>query len=171
MENGLFCAFVTLFVENLYFLCYNVKKRRRGNTVSKDTTKIVEELKLSPDFKSFYEENTDSMITKSLSELLNELIKEKNIKKNAAIDRAELSEIYGYQIFSGARLPERKKLICLAIGMELDLEQTQRVLRCGGYSPLYVKLPFDAVVMYAIVNRLSVIQANEMLYEYMGEML
>ena len=131
----------------------------------KDTAKIVEELGLCPDFKTFYDENKEYMIDRSLPELLAELVEKKGIRKSYAIKAAELSEVYGYQIFSGIRHPERNKLLCLAVGMNLTLDETQNLLKCAGYSPLYVKLPFDSVVIYGICKRLSVIKINEMLFE------
>ncbi|MBQ6823027.1 MAG: XRE family transcriptional regulator [Clostridia bacterium] len=134
--------------------------------MQKDTSKIVEELGLCPDFKSFYNENKEYMISESLSELLARLMEQKGLKKSAVIKKAELSEVYAYQIFSGLRVPERKKLLCLAIGMELNLDEVQALLKCAGYSPLYVKLPFDSIVLYGICKKQSVIEINDLLYEY-----
>ena len=90
----------------------------------------------------------------------------KGLKKAQVIKNAELSEVYGYQIFSGLRIPERKKLLCLAVGMALNIEQTQQLLKCAGYSQLYVKLPFDSVILYGLCKKLSVLQINELLYDY-----
>ena len=132
----------------------------------KNTTKIVKELGLCEDFKTFYDENRDYMIEKSLSELLNSLIEEKNLKKSHIVKNSEISEVYAYQIFSGLRIPERKKLLCIAVAMELKLNEVQTLLKCAGYSPLYVKIPFDSVVMYGICKKLSVIQINKLLFEY-----
>ena len=137
----------------------------------KDTSKIVEELGLSPDFKTFYSENKDYMVSDNLSALLAQLLESKGLKKAQVIKKAELSEVYGYQIFSGVRVPERKKLLCLAIGMKLNIEETQQLLKCAGYSQLYVKLPFDSIVLYGLCKGLSVIQINELLYEYSLETL
>ena len=126
----------------------------------------MEELGLCPDFTTFYNENKEYMISQTLSELLEALLAQKGQKKADVIRRAELAEVYGYQIFSGLRVPERKKLLALAVGMELDLDETQTLLKCAGYSPLYVKLPFDSVVLYGICKKMTVIQINELLFEY-----
>lgn len=132
----------------------------------KDTSKIVEELGLSPDFKSFYNENKDYMVKEDLSQLLNTFIMKYDLKKSQVIRAAEMSEVYAYQIFSGIRVPERKKLLCLAIAMRLSLDEVQTLLKCAGYSTLYVKLPFDSIVLYGICKKLSVVEINEILYEY-----
>lgn len=134
--------------------------------MQKDTSKIVEELGLSPDFKTFYVENKDYMVSGNLSELLSQLLLEKNLKKSQVIKASELAEVYGYQIFSGVRVPERKKLLALAVGMGLNIDQAQRLLKCAGYSQLYVKLPFDSIILYGLCKQLSVLQINELLYEY-----
>ena len=134
--------------------------------MNKDTSKIVEELGICADFNTFYSENEQYTITKSLSEMLDELLTKKALKKSAVIKEAEISEVYGYQIFSGLRVPERKKLLCLAVGMHLNIEETQKLLKHAGYSQLYVKIPFDSVILYGVCKRLSVMQINEILFEY-----
>ena len=139
--------------------------------MQKDTSRLLEELNLHPDFQSYYHENKDHLITSTLSELLEQLLKKKGLKKSQVISNAEFSEVYGYQIFSGIRVPERKKLLCLAIGMELNIDETQQLLKAAGYSQLYVKLPFDSVVLYGLCRGLTVVQINELLYSYELEML
>lgn len=139
--------------------------------MEKDTSKIVEELGICPDFKTFYRENKDYMVTDSLSSLLGRLLEQKGLKKAQVIKNAELSEVYGYQIFSGIRVPERKKLLCLAVGMGLNIDEAQQLLKCAGYPQLYVKLPFDSVVLYGLCKAMSVVQINELLYSYDLEML
>ncbi|MBQ7329406.1 MAG: XRE family transcriptional regulator [Oscillospiraceae bacterium] len=134
--------------------------------MQKDTEKIVEELGLCPDFQTFYDENKDYMVSQKLTELLAGLLETKGLKKSQVIKNAEISEVYGYQIFSGIRVPERKKLLCLAVGMGLNIEETQQLLKCAGYAQLYVKLPFDSIVLYGLCKGLSVVQINGLLYEY-----
>ena len=134
--------------------------------MQKDTSEIVKELGLCPDFQTFYDENKDYMLSESLSQLLNRLLEDNGMKKSQVIRAAELSEVYGYQIFSGVRVPERKKLLCLAVAMKLNIEQTQLLLKQAGYSQLYVKLPFDSIVLYGLCKNLSVVQINGLLYEY-----
>ena len=143
-----------------------IKNEGMGFFMQKDTSKIVEELGLFPDFQTFYRENKDYMVSGNLAQLLAQLLERKGLKKSQIIKNAEIAEVYGYQIFSGIRVPERKKLLCLAIGMNLNIEETQQLLKCAGYSQLYVKLPFDSIVLYGLCKQLSVVQINELLYEY-----
>jgi len=139
--------------------------------IKKDAAELLKELQNCPDFRTFYCENKDYMITETLAELLNRLMLEKGLKKATVIRASELSEVYGYQIFSGLRIPERKKLLCLAVGMGLNLEETQTLLQSASYSPLYVKIPFDSMVLFGICKGLSVVEINDLLFEYGQETL
>ena len=156
-------------VDKARLVYYNYSKVivgvRCGN-MAKDTTKIVEELKICPDFKSFYNENNEYMVKENLSAILEGLLKKYDLKKSQVIRASEMSEVYAYQIFSGHRTPERNKLLCLAIGMSLNLDEVQTLLKCAGYAPLYVKIPFDSIVLYGICKKLSVVEINEILFEY-----
>ena len=137
----------------------------------KDTSEIVKELGLCPDFQTFYSENKEYMVSADLAQLLAELLERKGLRKSQVIKNAEFSEVYGYQIFSGVRIPERKKLLCLAVSMKLNIDEAQQLLKCAGYAPLYVKKPFDSVVLYGLCKALSVIEINELLYQYELETL
>ena len=139
--------------------------------MQKDTSEIVKQLQLSSDFQSFYQDNKEYMVDKSLSQLLTQLLKQTGISKATAIKNAEMSEVYGYHIFAGSRIPERGKVLALAIGMGLNLEQVQQLLKTAGYSTLYVKRPFDSIVLYGICKKMSVAQINELLYDYGMETL
>lgn len=134
--------------------------------MGKDTAKIIEELGVCPDFKTFYDENKDYMVREDLSQLLDKLIAKYDLKKSQVIRAAEMSEVYAYQIFSGLRIPERKKLLCIAIAMGLSLDEVQTLLKSAGYSTLYVKLPFDSIVLYGVCKKMSVVEINGILYEY-----
>ncbi len=132
----------------------------------KNTSEMLKELQLCDDFKTFYDENEDYMVKETLSDLLNQLMKRYHLKKAQVVHASEMSEVYAYQIFSGKRVPERKKLLCLAVAMGLPLNEVQTLLKTAGYSTLYVKIPFDSVVIHGICKKFSVIQINQMLFEY-----
>ena len=134
--------------------------------MTKDTSKIVEELGLCSDFQTFYSENKDYIVDRTLPQLLDNLLKAKRLKKSEVIKKSELAETYAYQIFSGIRVPERGKLLCLAISMGLNINEVQTLLKCAGYAPLYVKIPFDSIVLFGICKGKSVMDINGLLFEY-----
>lgn len=139
--------------------------------MKKDSADLLEELKTCSDFTRFYREHEDSILSVSLSQMLSQLLQKHGIKKADAIRRSELSDDYAYQIFSGLRVPERKKLLSLAIGMGLNLEEMQSLLKTAGYAQLYVKNPFDCVLIYGICKKLSVADINFLLFDYGMETL
>ncbi len=139
--------------------------------MAKDTQQIVKELNLCDDFKTFYNENKNDMISKKLPQILEEILEEKGLKKSEVIKASELAEIYAYQIFSGTRTPERKKLLCLSRGLCLNLQETQTLLKAAGYTQLYVKIPFDSIIMYGICKEMTVPQINQILFDYELETL
>ena len=132
--------------------------------MKKTTAQLLKEVKLNPDFKTYYETNQDSFITESLAELLEDLLQKSGKPKAAVIRDSQISDVYGYKIFEGEKIPKRNKLLALAFGMQLDLKQTQKLLRCAGYAPLYAKIPFDTVVIYGLCKKLSVPQLNDLLF-------
>lgn len=140
--------------------------------MKKDTKDLIEELKDYSNFKSFYESNSENIEEISLSEYLQNLIESKKLNKSEIVEKSEMSEVYAYQIISGIRKkPQRNKVLCLAFGMGLELEEVQSLLKKTGYPMLYAKNPFDCVVIYALYKKMSVIEVNELLYEYNQETL
>ncbi len=139
--------------------------------MQKDTSEIIKELEGYNEFKAFYSDNKQYMVKDSLSCLLDRLFKKSGITKTQIIQDSLLSSNYAYQIFSGLRVPERKKLLCIALAMRLSLDEVQTLLKTAGYAPLYVKIPFDSIVLYAVCKQLSVMQTNEILFDYNLETL
>ncbi|MBQ7171454.1 MAG: helix-turn-helix transcriptional regulator [Clostridia bacterium] len=135
---------------------------------TKSTNDLLAELEHCEDFTRFYRENGDAMVSDLLSAMLEKLLAESGRTKAEAIRLSEMSEVYAYQIFSGKRAPDRKKLLALAFGMGLDLDKTQKLLKCAGYPPLYIKLPFDCAVIYGLCKKLSVVETNGILFS-LGE--
>lgn len=134
--------------------------------MKKDTSEMLSELKNCSDFKDFLDTNKDNIAKAELRDSLEALLKKYGIKKAEAVKASELNEIYAYQIFAGSRKPERSKLLCIAIGMGLPLEEVQKLLRSSGYAPLYVKILFDCIVAFGIYKGYNLIKINGMLYEY-----
>ena len=50
--------------------------------------------------------------------------------------------------------------------MGLNIDEVQKLLKCAGYPQLYVKKPFDSIVLYGFCKGMSVVEINEMLYKY-----
>lgn len=131
----------------------------------KDTKFLQEALRKSGNLDIFEEENDSELCAQSVADYLNELLIKYDGKKPEIGKRANLDEGYMYQIFNGRRNAKRDKLLQLAFGFPLTLEETQRLLRLGGYGELYVRRKRDAYMMFALEKGYDVQQTNELLYE------
>lgn len=131
----------------------------------KDTNILQEELRKSDNLDKFEEENNSELHAQSVAEYLNELLIKYDETKPEIGKRANLDEGYMYQIFNGRRNAKRDKLLRLAFGSPLTLEETQRLLRLGGYGELYVRRKRDAYLMFAMEKGYDILQTNELLYD------
>lgn len=133
--------------------------------MQKSTTELLNELKNFDSFKEYEKINKNSMINKTLSQYLCDLLKEKHLKKSDVIRKGELNESYAYQMFSGVKsTPSKDKLICLSIGMDLSVDETNSLLKLAGLSPLYPRIKRDSIIIINMNNKKSVVEINEELY-------
>ncbi len=131
---------------------------------SKPTDQMLEQLLNTNDIETYFRENSDYFVDYTIAEYLTYLTERLQLQKSAVIKKAEINEIYGYQIFSGKRIPSRDKLISLAIGMELDLDGVNKLMKVAGFAQLYAKSIRDSIIIHSVVNRLSVMDTNAVLY-------
>ena len=139
--------------------------------VKKSTDELLKELENQEEFCRYYAENHDQSVSIPLSEMLTRLLEEKHLTKTEVFRRAEMSEDYGYQLFSGVRTPGRGKLLSLAVAMSLSFSETQALLKAAGEAPLYAKNEFDCIVIHGIFHRKTVLQINDTLYDYLKKTL
>lgn len=141
-------------------------KQKSGASVSKkDTKRLQSELKHSENVELFIRENQAEFDLVNMSEYLNELLKKYKLEKSDITKRGGFTGNYVYQIFNGKKNPSRDKLIQLALGFPLTLEETQEMLRLGGCAELYVRDSRDAFLMFAIEKRYGLEEVNELLYK------
>ncbi|MBQ7705432.1 MAG: DNA-binding protein [Selenomonadaceae bacterium] len=125
----------------------------------KDTDKLFEELKIEPDVENFLAQN-ENEFKMPLHEYLNKLLQKKNLKKSDIVQKINANDKHIYHIFSGAKKPSREKLLTIARAMGLNLDETQYLLRYGGFAILYPRDTWDAVIISAIENNLSIIDTD-----------
>lgn len=102
----------------------------------------------------------------SLSDYLQHLLDEKQLKRPDVIRDAGLNSTFGYQIFTGARKPSRDKLLQIAFAMKLDLKETNRLLQAGGWRALYCKDRRDAIIIFCISHHADLRKTDEELYRF-----
>lgn len=140
--------------------CYEVQC-----DMEKSTEELLNELKKAEDYFQFVKENETELESISLTELLEQLlIKYKKPKKDVIRD-AGLDITYGYQIFDGRKKPRRDKLLQLALGFPLTIEEANQLFRAGGMSSLYIRCKRDTICMYCLQQGMMVDECNELLYQ------
>ena len=137
-----------------------------GNrTEEKNTAFLQSELKRAESLEQFIKENEQDLKAKSVPEYLNDMLIKYDMEKRDVVRRAGLSGTYAYQIFDGKKSAGREKLIQLAFGFPLTLEETQKLLRFGGHNELYVKKKREAYVMFALEKGYDINQVNDLLFQ------
>jgi transcriptional regulator with XRE-family HTH domain len=86
--------------------------------------------------------------------------------KKELIERSGLDRTYAYHILNGTKQPSRDKILALSLAAGLDLTETQRALELTHEGILYAKNRRDAMLIYAVKNGLSVMEANDLLHHF-----
>ena len=136
--------------------------------MKKTTEELLNELKVAKAVEEFTSMNTGEFEVSSLPQTLAQLLEKYKKTRIDVIKAARFDYTYGYQIFDGKKRPKREKLLQLAFGFPLNLEDTNRLLQVGGVSSLYVRRKRDAICMYCPHNGMSLEECNFYLYQ-MGE--
>lgn len=136
----------------------------------KTTDELLNEIKSSK-LEKYIEHNSQEFSEITLHEYIGNLITERDMKKAKVVARSGLNRIYAYQIFAGKRMPSRDKLMAIGFGLQLNLEEMDKLLCQAGYSPLYARSKRDSIIIYAIVNSKSIFTVNEMLFDNGFEIL
>lgn len=133
--------------------------------MKKSTDKLLDTLKKKPTIEEYLSENSDELLDCTSEQALGELLIKKKLTKAEVIRNANIDRTYGYQIFDGRKSPSRDKMIMICFGMKLNLEETQRLLRIAGLRELYPRDSRDAIISFSILHHMSLIDANEILYD------
>lgn len=133
----------------------------------KNTEELFNGLKDDPDVENFLANNQQEF-SKPFHEYLNNLLEEKKLSKKYLCKELNCNPAHIYHIFSGTKKPSRQRIVAISRAMNLNLEETQYLLRYGGYGILYPRNPWDAVVISSIEHKLPVAEMNELLRQ-LGE--
>ena len=133
----------------------------------KSTEELFNALKEDPDVENFLANNQQEF-SEPLHKYLTKLRKEKNLSIKFLCEELNCAAAHIYHIFAGTKKPSRERLVALSRAMKLNFEETQYLLRYGGFGILYPRNPWDAVVISAIEHELSVVEMNELLRQ-LGE--
>lgn len=116
------------------------------------------------DIGSYIKANQDFFLDRPVIELPGDLYRHKSVSKAALAKQAGMSEVYVHQVFFGRRPPSWDRLLCLCVGLEATLDETQRLLKQAIYAQLYPANKRDAIIIHGLIHRASLSKINDKLF-------
>lgn len=98
-----------------------------------------------------------------LAEYLVTLLQTHGLTVQDVVRICNFDRSYGYQLFNGTRRPTREFLLRLALALELEEAEAQRMLKIAGRTPLYARNRRDAAILYGLTHKLTAEKTNELL--------
>ena len=113
-----------------------------------------------------YVKSIDGKYPQTYPEFMKTILEKRNmtiadVQKKSGIDRN-----YIYQLINGRKNPGRDKIIAIALASSMTLAECQRALEITKEGILYPKNKRDSIIIYAINNKISVMELNGLLEEY-----
>lgn len=136
-----------------------------GNKSDPNTSGLLQRLFKTPDLKVFLQTNDREFLTETFVVRVQRLCTDRGLVAEHVIKNCGIDRTYGHQLFNGVRQPSRDKVIQLAFGFPLTVEETQELLKAAGKSLLYPRIKRDAVLLYCLKNRSGFIDVQAALQE------
>lgn len=112
------------------------------------------------------EERLKRMYTKSFEKYLQQLINKKGMKNSEVYAAANISKQYFSKLLNGKVKPSKGKVLSLAIGLRLNIDETVDLLKVAGYALSPVSQT-DVVVEYFIQHQdYNVMKIDIVLFDY-----
>lgn len=115
------------------------------------------------DLVNNWEDISVHMDNPRFNEYLSDLLSKKDITTHEFIIKTLLSRSFTYQILSGDRIPGRNILLRIAVSVGMSVDETQRLLKLADRGALYPKIKRDAAIIYALSNKYSLYETDELL--------
>lgn len=104
---------------------------------------------------------------RKIGDYLYDLLEEKRKKLDDLHLRAGIKKEYWHKVTNGKIQPSKQKLLCLAVILKLDLEETEKLLRIAGYSLAEDLTNFEAIMGYFIKKQIySFLEIDQQLMKY-----
>lgn len=134
--------------------------------IEDDGALYYESLSRSHKHPKSLEESLKKIHKYSFAGYLQQLINKKGMKNSEVYATANITKQYFSKLINGKVNPSKEKVIALAIGLHLNMDETKDILKIAGYA----FSPFsqtDTVVKYFINNKdYNVIKLDILLYDF-----
>ena len=132
--------------------------------MQKDTAEIANQIKNAKSPEELLPDVDNSLPPLTLAQYLNSLLTERKLKKSQLALAAGIDASYCCHLLDGTKkTTARPRLLAIACALSLSEKETRRLPYYAGQPQLYPRVPWDAAVIYALQNKLTVIETNLML--------
>lgn len=139
-------------------------------SMKKSTDELLNNIKNTLSIQDYIKENKSEYLNISADEYLMKLLREKGLKISLISINSCLGD-YVYKVFNGNRKPNRDVYIAIGIAMKLNYNEMQLLLRLAKYLMLDPRDRRDSIFLYAISKNLTVMETNDILFDFDEEML
>jgi transcriptional regulator with XRE-family HTH domain len=134
-------------------------------SVKTRTSTFLRKLFTAPDLEKFIENNSHEMEIPSFDAYITELCRSNGLVPEQVIKQSDIERTYGHQLFNGTRKPSREKVLQLAFGLGLSVDETQKLLKIARKNALYPKYERDAVILFCLEKKKSIFETQSLLQE------
>lgn len=144
-------------------LANTMRTMRENNKKTGSTSTLLHELFTAPDIGNFLSTNSDDFQVLPFHKHITNLASKKGVVPEQVIKKSGIERTYGHQLFNGTRNPSRDKIIQLAFGLRLTLDETQKLLIIGKRNPLYPRIKRDAAIIFCLNHKKDLFETQTML--------
>ena len=140
-------------------------KKEEENALPKKTEDLLRELSTVANVEEYLAGNAEEFVPQDFFSVLREYTEKKGLSKGEVSRLSGLDRFYIYDIYRGRKLPTADKIVCIALALELSLDETQHLLMTASRPILYAKRKRDSILIFAVNNHKTVVEANTLLFE------
>ncbi|HNW85626.1 MAG TPA: hypothetical protein PLP25_00605 [Candidatus Limiplasma sp.] len=100
-----------------------------------------------------------------LSTVLNEMMGKRSLSTEALFERAALNRATGFKVLANRMIPSPNVLLRLALVLQLDIDETQWLLKCGHHAQLSASRARDIILLKAVHDHLSIDEVDQLLLQ------
>ena len=130
------------------------------------TSTLLKGLFKTRNLPTFIRQNEAFMKVPSFFEYITKLAQERNLVPERIVKQSQIERTYGHQLFNGTRRPSRDKVIQMAFGFGLNVEETQNLLRIAEKNELYPKIKRDAVILHCLAREKDLFETQDVLASF-----
>lgn len=139
-----------------------------SNLTTDELLKVLHSAHSKEQLKSYHDMIDTQDFPRTFSEYFNAYLVDHRILDAEVIQASCIPRTYAYQILNGTKNPGRNKVLALCIAAGMSCEETGRALALADAGKLYPRRKEDSIIIFALDQKLSVLQTNELLYEECG---